>query len=196
MNQYFTNNALLKSELRTISYKYLDNDFIFYSDLGVFSKNHIDYGSRFLVETLLSSNNNYQKILDVGCGYGFIGIVLSKIMNGFATMVDINERAIHLCQKNIKENKINGEALISNTYENIMDKYDLIISNPPIRAGKEIVLNILINATNYLNNNGELWFVINKNQGAKSIMKILEEYYKITLIKKSKGFYVIVAKNS
>ncbi len=196
MNQYFENNEQLNSELRTIKYNYQDIDFSFFSDLGVFSKNHIDYGSMFLVETLLNFKKNYQSILDVGSGYGYIGIVLSKITNAPVMMVDINERAIHLCKKNIKENLINGDCLISNCYEKISNKYDLIVTNPPIRAGKKVVLEILLGAKNHLNEDGELWFVIRKDQGAKSIAKQLENDYFVKEVKKSKGFYIFYAKSN
>ena len=79
-------------------------------------------------------------------------------------------------------------------YENVEGKFDLIVTNPPIRAGKKIVLNILLNSKHYLNKDGELWFVIRKDQGAKSIEKDLENTFNIENVKKSKGFYVYRAK--
>lgn len=195
MEHYFTNNENLKSELREINYTYKKEDFKFISDNGVFSKDKIDFGSRLLVETYLEKNEkNNLNVLDVGCGYGFIGIVLSKVLSSKVDMIDINTRAIHLTEKNIKLNKVNAKAFISNAYENIQTKYDLIITNPPIRAGKKIVLNILKNAKNFLLENGQLWLVIRKDQGAKSILKDLNLLYETTLVKKSKGFYIISAK--
>ena len=195
MEHYFTNNENLKSELREINYTYKKEDFKFISDNGVFSKDKIDFGSRLLVETYLEKNEkNNLNVLDVGCGYGFIGIVLSKVLSSKVDMIDINTRAIHLTEKNIKLNKVNAKAFISNAYENIQTKYDLIITNPPIRAGKKIVLNILKNAKDFLLENGELWLVIRKDQGAKSILKDLNSLYKTTLVQKSKGFYIISAK--
>ena len=107
MSHYFTNNENLKSEIRTIDYNYLDQHLSFLSDNGVFSKNKIDYGSKLLVETFLKqSNEAIENILDIGCGYGFIGVSLAKILNVRVEMVDINKRAIHLCSKNIKNNNI------------------------------------------------------------------------------------------
>lgn len=194
LNHYFENNEDLKSELRVIDYSYEEYNFSFSSDLGVFSKDHIDYGSKTLVETLLSFNKKFNSILDVGCGYGFIGIVLAKIMNSRVDLIDVNNRAVHLCNKNIKENKIDGNSFISNSYENVDSSYDLIITNPPIRAGKNVVLDILLNAKKHLNKNGELWFVIRKNQGAKSIEKAISLDYSVELVKKSKGFYIFCAK--
>ncbi len=196
LEHYFTNNSNLKSEMRKIVYENKGIVFTFWSDLGVFSKDKIDFGSRVLVETIVKEEKrNHLNILDVGCGYGFLGIVLGKLLDSSVTMIDVNLRAVHLCEKNRKENQINGNTLVSNAYENIQEKYDMIVTNPPIRAGKETVLNILLNAKNYLTPEGVLWFVIRKDQGAKSIIKNLEETYKIEILEKEKGFYVMRAKN-
>lgn len=197
LEHYFTNNENLKSELRTLIYNYEDISFEFFSDNGVFAKNKIDYASKLLVETFIKEkrddkSNGY--ILDVGCGYGFIGIVVGKVLNKKVELIDVNKRALHLCERNIKLNEVNGKAYESNAYECVKNKYEYIITNPPIRAGKETVLSILKGARNHLLDNGELWFVISKDQGAKSIKKELEELYNIEIMEKNKGFYVFRAK--
>ena len=199
MEQYFTNNPDLKSEIRTIIYKYKGHTLNFYSDNGVFSKNKIDFGSNLLLETLFEKykniNNENLNILDVGCGYGLLGISMAKILGTKATLCDVNKRALHLAKKNADVNSVSSlvQVIESNVYENITDIYDLIITNPPIRAGKEIVYSILDGARDYLKEGGELWMVIRKDQGAKSTMKHLEENYKCELVEKSKGFYIIKA---
>ena len=195
MEHYFTNGPNIKSELRTIKYQYDDTEFKFISDNGVFSKDKIDFGSKLLIETIVNNNPNPETILDIGCGYGFMGITLGKLLNSKVTMCDVNERALHLTNKNIKENQIDGETLLSDRYENVTNKYDLIISNPPIRAGKEVVYSIIIDAKNYLNKDGELWFVMRKNHGAETAKKAIDNLYKCEVIKKSKGFHIIRAKN-
>ena len=194
MEHYFTNNSHLKSEIRTISYENKGVVFTFFSDLGVFSKDKIDYGSRVLVETIIQQGKKYNNILDVGCGYGFIGIVLGKLNEASVVFTDVNKRALHLCERNIKENKIKGEIVLSNAYENITETYDLIVTNPPIRAGKEVVLNIIRDARKHLKEDGELWFVIRKDQGVKSVVKCVEDIYKTEVVKKDKGFYIVRAK--
>lgn len=198
MEHYFTNNDNLKSELRDIKFSYNEYDFMFKSDNGVFSKNEVDYGSLFLVKTFLSSNNihNISNILDVGCGYGFIGIVLSKVLGVHVDMIDVNKRAVHLSKMNILSNKVDASSFISDTYSNVDKKYDLIITNPPIRAGKKVVLDILFGGLERLNHNGELWFVIRKDQGALSILKEVSSKYNSKIIEKSKGFLVMMAKKS
>ena len=194
LEHYFTNNDNLKSELREIKYSFKDYSFSYVSDNGVFSKNKVDYGSSLLIKTIINNTNKDNlNILDVGCGYGFIGICLSKILNSHTDMIDINKRAIHLAEINIKNNKVDSYAFLSNVYENVTNKYDLIVSNPPIRAGKEVVLEILLKAQDYLKDNGVLWFVIRKDQGVKSINKILMDSYLIEVVSKDKGYYIVKA---
>ncbi len=194
MNHYFTSNENLKSNIKTLNYNIGDVDFTFMSDNGVFSKNKVDYGTKLLLDTYLSTNAEISNALDLGCGYGVIGIVIGKLKNCKVMLCDINKRSVHLSLENIKLNKVNGEAIESNCYEKINNKYDLIITNPPIRAGKIVVENILINSKKYLTNNGELWCVIRKDGGAKSFIKLLEKQYKVEIMNKSKGFYIIKSK--
>ena len=195
LEHYFTNNLNLKSEIKEIPYAINNIDFTFLSDNGVFAKNKIDYGSSFLVTNfLLFADKLDAKVLDVGCGYGFIGVVVSKILNIDVDFVDVNKRALHLCERNIKLNKVNGNVILSNCYEDVKNKYDYIITNPPIRAGKKIVYDILLNARSHLEPDGVMYLVIRKEQGAKSAISDLKKYYDVSIVNKSKGFYIIVAK--
>lgn len=195
LEHYFSHNPAIKSELRTIKVRFNEIDLTFCSDNGVFSKDKIDFGSKTLITELIkSSNQAFTSVLDVGCGYGFMGITIAKHYKCKVDMIDVNERAIHLAKKNISMNKVEAKAYLSNIYENVTDKYDLIITNPPIRAGKETVLKILKEASIHLTTEGELWFVIRKDQGAKSIIKEIELNYDCQVVAKNKGFYVIKAK--
>lgn len=191
MNQYFDNNKNLKSEINKINAKVNDTSFIFYTDNGVFNKKGLDYGTRLLLENIDLNNKN--SFLDVGCGCGPIGIFIALQNNNFKVdMIDINERAIHLCNMSIKDNKLNNiNVFKSDIYENINNKYDLIVTNPPIHAGKKKVYEIIDNARNYLNKNAELWIVIRKDQGAKSLINDFKDIYDFEIIKKDKGFYII-----
>lgn len=197
MSHYFENDKNLKSEIRELSYKYNSSFFIFYSDNGVFSKNNIDYGSRLLIETYLKENDiNGKRVLDVGCGYGFLGIMVSRVTDSYVEMIDINKRAVHLTNMNIKRYKdFKGKTYVSNVYENVEGKYNIIITNPPIRIGKEKLLEILIGAFDHLEENGLLYYVIRKDQGALSIKKILEENsINVEVINKDKGYFIYRAK--
>ena len=196
MEHYFTNNPDLKSEIRELSYTFKNTQFKFLSDNGVFAKNKIDYASSFLTTLFISAHPQLKgfKVLDAGCGYGFIGITINKMTHADVDLIDINKRALHLCERNLKINKANGNVFFSDCYQSVKNKYDYIITNPPIRAGKDVVMNILLGAKEHLNGYGELWFVIHKDQGAKSTKKALETCYNIEVVGKSKGFYCFKAK--
>lgn len=196
MPQYFENDKNLKSQLKKINYSIFNKNFTFYTDNGVFAKNGVDYGSKLLLETVVDSSSSYHSILDVGCGYGTLGIILNKVYDCPTTMIDINKRALHLTKRNILENKCNDILVFeSDAYEKIEAKYDLIVTNPPIHAGKKKVYEILLEAKNHLSENGKLFFVIHKDQGAKSVVRDLSEKYKIEVLRKEKGFFIILAQN-
>lgn len=190
MDHYFTNN-IEKSNLQFRCVKIDDKTFSFATDNGVFSKKGLDFGSRTLISALLKENIEGD-VLDLGCGYGPIGIILSSFFNINVDMVDINLRAIHLAKMNVKKNNCsNVNVFSSDIYSSIDKKYNYIITNPPIRAGKEVYYKFVIEAKDYLKKDGALYFVINKNQGAKSMMKDMGKYYKVSLILKEKSFFVI-----
>ena len=190
MGHYFSNDEV-KSELHLIKVKIFDREYSFYTDNGVFSKGKLDFGTRTLLESI-PLNDIKGKVLDVGCGYGVIDIILSKLTNASYEGVDVNRRALHLADMNAKLNNIsNIKFYESNCYENVNDKYDVMITNPPIRAGKKIVYDIVMNARNHLIDDGVLYIVIRKEQGAKSMIRDLEEYYITEVINKNKGFFII-----
>lgn len=194
--QYFDNNENLKSELRILNYKYENYNLKFYSDLGVFSKDKIDEGSKLLLETYIKYGKKEKKILDVGCGIGFLGISLNKIMGASVDMIDINNRALHLTKMNLKENKAEGNVFVSNIYENVKEVYDVIITNPPIRAGKKVYLTIINESFNHLTKDGELWFVMRTNHGVKTVVKNLKNLADVKVLEKNCGFYVVFAKKT
>lgn len=191
MAHYFTNEALPSNEKITESI--IKNErFKFITDNGVFSKKGLDFGTRTLLESL---ENIHGDVLDFGCGYGPIGIFVKKIFDTNVDMIDINKRSLELAKKNSELNNVETNIYESDIYSEVNKKYDFIISNPPIRVGNEILYKILLGAKDYLKENGELWIVINKDQGAKTVMKNLEKIYDVELVEKNKGFYIIKAKN-
>ena len=191
MGQYFTNDNSIPSKLVKTRAVVLNNSFIFYTDNGVFSKDGLDFGSRLLLENVPLTEIG-ESLLDVGCGYGVFGIVLNKILGVKVTMCDVNRRALHLAEKNIKENKCSDCSVIeSNCYQNINSKYSTIITNPPIRAGKKVVYEILEGAKDYLLPGGRLFFVVRKEQGAKSIISDMQKIYNVEVLERKKGFFII-----
>ena len=192
MAQYF-DNVDLKSELRKIDVRIFDLSLTLWSDNGVFCKDRLDYGTRLLLENI-DWNNINGSLLDVGCGIGPIGIIANKLTGCVITMCDVNKRALHLANMNCKDNRVDAKILESNCYENITGVFDNIVTNPPIRAGKKIVYEILFSAKEHLKDNGCLYLVIHKDQGAKSLLKDLEKEYQTEVLEKEKGFFVIKCK--
>ena len=191
MAQYF-DNANLPSNIKEFETIFLNTKFSFKSDNGVFSKDKLDFGTRVLLEALPINEMNGD-ILDLGCGYGVVSIILSKFIDGNFDAVDVNRRALHLCEINKKLNKVSNINFIeSNCYDELNDKkYNYIITNPTIRAGKDIVYKMLREAKNHLKPNGQLYFVMRKDHGAKTAIKDISDLYKTEVICKEKGFFVI-----
>ena len=137
------------------------------------------------------------KILDVGCGYGVIGISLALTEpNALVTMVDVNERAMNLARQNALNNGANNVLVKESfAYQNIDDTYDLIVTNPPIRAGKKVVHEILEGSFEHLKEDGELFVVIQKKQGAESAVKKLKTLYNfVDRVAIDKGYWIIKCK--
>ena len=196
MKHYYTNNENLESAPEKFVYHYQGKELTFISDIGVFSKKMIDYGSRVLLDTIYIDSSK-KSLLDVGCGYGTFGVALKSVYPFLRVeMVDVNERAINLAKKNLQNNNLDAKVYMSSVYENVIGKYDVIVTNPPIRAGKEIVTRILVEAQEHLNYGGEIWVVIQKKQGAPSAKKNLEKIFEnVTIENKDKGYYVFKAVN-
>ena len=191
MGHYFTNERL-PIDIKETSCTVLNNHFEFLTDNGVFSKDGLDFGSRLLLEVVPLEEVG-GKILDMGCGYGVLGIVLAKVLLAKVDMVDVNLRALHLSKRNAKLNGVLDLVNIfeSDCYSNVSDKYSTIITNPPIRAGKKVVYDIVMNARNHLEDGGNLFLVIRKEQGAKSLIVDLEKVYNVMVLEKKKGFFII-----
>jgi 16S rRNA (guanine1207-N2)-methyltransferase len=111
-------------------------------------------------------------------------------------MVDINKRSMDLAIKNSELNNVKVNVFESDGFKNITKKYDYIVTNPPIRVGKNKLYELLFEAKKHLKDNGIMYLVVNKDQGAKSILKDLNNKYEANVINKNKGFYIIEAKNS
>jgi 16S rRNA (guanine1207-N2)-methyltransferase len=193
---YYSAKPMVGHDQQIIEVELRGKNYTFATDAGVFSKKGVDYGSKVLIDAMQISR--YDQILDVGCGYGPIGISAAAIADlGFATLLDINERAVELARENALRNRISNIKVIQS---NLLDKvrgqrFDCILTNPPIRAGKETVHQIFASAFDCLTDQGSLWVVIQKKQGSPSAFKKLESIYgRVEEITKDKGYRIFRAR--
>ena len=183
MNHYFSEKPEIKSEKKTIKYTIQNKKFEFITDNGVFSKSKVDFGTDLMLNEFLKKNRGLEvekiKILDIGCGYGVVSVILKSFYPEISiTLSDVNERALKLSEENLKKYGINDYHIIkSSAFEKITEKFDVILSNPPIRAGKDIIFKIYLEAYEHLNENGQFYCVIQTKHGAKSTQKKLMEIF-------------------
>ena len=197
MSHYFENDTTLNSNRRVLMLYLNDKVLSFNSDSGVFSNTQIDYGSFTFLKSLILQDNVID-LLDVGCGYGVLGITLKlfeKCQN--VTMIDINPKAVSLCQENINYyNLDNSKCFVSDGLDNVDGMFDQIVINPPIRAGKVVIYKMFEDSKKHLKDNGKLYIVIKKDLGANSAIKKLSELFnKVEVIKKDKGYFIIKSSN-
>lgn len=192
MTHYYTDNNNLPSNTREFDY-YFDNEvFCFTTDNGVFSKGGVDYGSYILLKTIYKTNLG-KSLLDLGSGYGPIGIILKRFNPELEVeMVDVNSRATKLAQLNSKKNKTDIKVHLTENILELENNFDTITLNPPIRAGKKVIYDLYAKSKGKLNKDGHLYIVIRKAQGANSSISKLETLFKtVTVINKDSGYYVI-----
>ena len=197
MSHYFQNDPNLASNLQKISFDIGELHMSLWTDNGVFSKSRVDEGSFAFLKVLLPLGLS-GKILDLGCGYGTIGLTIAMASpEASITLADINTRALALCEKNAQELGLSQRDTIlqSDIYEKIEGHFDSIVVNPPIRAGKRVTYAMYEGAKQRLIDGGSLFIVIRKAQGAPSASAYIESLFgNITLLKKEKGYYIYQAK--
>ena len=187
---YYAENPDAAHDIHELRVDLLGEKMTFLTDAGVFSKKMVDFGSQLLLKCL--EVNQGETVLDVGCGYGPLGLSLAKAYGVQATMVDINNRALDLARQNAERNKVEATIFQSNIYEQVEGKFDHVISNPPIRAGKQVVHEIIEKSKDVLEIGGDLTIVIQKKQGAPSAKSKMEDVFgNCDIVKKDKGYYIL-----
>lgn len=191
MSHYFTDNSNLNKNRRDIPFRFLDISFSVISDDGVFSKDGLDRGTEALLKVCVDQPLK-EKVADLGCGIGVVGVILSHFFSNIElTGVDINPRSVELANINYEKYNVNG---INKIQDGLDGLYDFVISNPPIRVGKEKMYSLFDNAYDVLNKDGMFIFVIRKSHGAKSAQAKCEALFgNCELLKKEKGYYIYCA---
>ncbi len=166
------------------------------SEPGVFSASRLDPGTRVLIENMVIEDG--WRILDLGTGYGIVGIVAAKLApNGYVIMTDVNKRAIKLARRNLEINDVrNAEVREGNLYEPVKNEvFNTIVTNPPITAGMDVVYRIIEEAPEHLERGGLLQIVARHNKGGKRIMEKMREVFgNVGVIASEGGYRVYVSR--
>lgn len=195
-NHYYSNRPDVESNPSVIQHTGRGQKFTLETDRGVFSKSGVDFGSRVLMEAFQAPQIE-GNFADVGCGYGPIGITLAKSFpDRVVHLVDVNERAVELAQKNADRNGVQNVRIdVNDGMEKVPTELAAVITNPPIRAGKETIFRFYVEAHERLASGGELWVVIQKKQGAPSTKDFLEQHFnEVEVAEKVKGYWILKAK--
>ena len=191
---YFTANPNSEHHFQNFDFELLGNNLHFTTDSGVFSKSTVDFGTRTMLDALDKTTLTDGKVLDLGTGYGPVGIAIAKKYQRQVDMVDVNERALALARQIAVNNGVDQLVSVfqSDIYQQVTDKYALILTNPPIRAGKEVVTAMLQEAVQHLVPGGKLIAVLQKKQGAPSAQKNMAAVFgNAEVIAKNKGYYIL-----
>ena len=192
-DQYYTADPTSESKPVPCAFPYRGHGLNFMTDAGVFSKGELDVGSRLLLDALPDLSGD---VLDLGCGWGAIGVAVARAYPACrVTMADVNHRALDLCRQNCQRNGVTAEVIESDGMAAVMGrKFDAVITNPPIRAGKQVIYRMFADAAVSLKEGGALYLVIRKQQGADSCVKYLKTLYgAVEKLDKSGGFWVLKA---
>ncbi|MHC1605450.1 MAG: class I SAM-dependent methyltransferase [Candidatus Methanofastidiosia archaeon] len=194
MEHYFSRHQSSGRNIINIEEIFEDQRFSFITDSGVFSKGKLDKGTKLLLSTLPKKFS--KKFLDLGCGWGAIGIIFSNTNpQADVCMSDINQRALELAKENAKLNKVNVKIIASDIFENIKSNFDIIATNPPIRAGKDIVYKMVEESSEHLNLDGKFFAVIRTKQGARSLCAEIENIFgNAEIVARESGYKVYKAK--
>lgn len=183
ISHYYTANPNTPSKKNEINCRFNGIDLKFTTDSGVFSKGGADFGSSLLIQTFIDEKKGENicgnDVLDLGCGYGIIGISIKRVFSHISlTMSDINERAVELARINAKNNNVEfANILVSDGFSNIDKNFDVVLLNPPVRAGKKTIFSLYKQAHEHLNINGKIFVVLQKKQGAPSTFAELERLF-------------------
>lgn len=189
MEHYFTRKPTSPERILLIEDTLRGNHLQFKTSSGVFSKNRIDFGTKILVETVTVKGND--RVVDVGCGYGVIGISLSFFCDS-VLLIDINERACQLAKENIASNSILNAYVVSGSPACLHKIFDVVVMNPPIRAGKKVVFQLIEESRACLKKEGKFYAVARTRQGAKSIYSFMCSKFSAVEYAALKGGYRVI----
>lgn len=190
-DHYYTQTPGSDSHPRRFTAAPLGRELSFWTDAGVFSKGEIDKGTALLLATLPPLQG---RVLDLGCGWGAVGVSLKAAQPHLTlTLSDVNERALDLARRNLAENGLEARVCLSDGLSAFEEEtFEAVVSNPPIRAGKQVIYHLFRQSFERLAPGGRLFLVIRKQQGAESAITYLKTFFQsVVTLKKGGGFWII-----
>jgi len=193
-SHYFIDDPLLVHREKRIKFFFRTKEYTFITDAGVFSPDEVDPNTAFMLRSISKLSGS---LLDLGCGYGCVGIVLGDQYGLDVTAVDINPRAVRLAERNAKLNGVSMRVFVSDCYSTVEGQFDTIALTPPVHAGKEVVYRMFEGAPEHLLPGGRLYVVLNKKHGAESAkMKLAEVFGSCDVAAKDGGRLVLVCEKT
>lgn len=190
-DHYYTASPASAHELRTFTYTWAGRTLSFTTDAGVFSKGHVDPGTLLLASAL--PQGLCGRALDLGCGWGALSVLmLARFPDLRVVMSDVNSRALALAAQNVQANGMQADAVLSDGLAGVEGLFDVIITNPPIRAGKQVIYKMFADSRQRLTPGGRLFLVIRKQQGAPSALKYLRTLFSsVEVIARDAGYWIL-----
>ena len=197
-DHYYTRVPQSASRPVDCSFAFRGHALSFETDAGVFSRGEVDPGTRLLLNALPETLSG--DVLDLGCGWGVIGISLAKAFpEARLTLADVNTRALDLSKKNAERNGVRNLTCVeSDGFSGLQGRtFDAVVTNPPIRAGKQVIYGMFADAARALNPGGSLFLVIRKQQGAESCQRYLATLFSdVQRLERDAGYWVLQAKGN
>ena len=195
LDHYFAAHPKSKIRLGTIRTYLRGKPFEFLTASGVFSKKRVDLGTRLLIESMVLPEEGY--VLDVGCGYGAVGIVAGAFNNNLrVVMVDVNERAVRLARRNVEINSVQNVVVKrGHLYEPVKGvMFNCVLSNPPVSAGMETVRAIISEAPEHMVNRALFQMVVKSKVGGKRLsMFFVEAFGNVRVLARKSGYRVLIS---
>ena len=190
-DHYYTASPASAHELRAFTYSWAGRTLSFTTDAGVFSKGHVDPGTLLLASALPQGLRG--RALDLGCGWGALSVLmLARFPDLRVVMSDVNSRALGLAAQNVQANGMQADAVLSDGLACVEGLFDVIVTNPPIRAGKQVIYKMFADSRKRLAPCCLRMTRKSRPPGAPSALKYLRTLFSsVEVIARNAGYWIL-----